>query len=110
HVASHEGIVAVESIANKAPFPINYNDIPSCVYSHPEVARVGMTEQDAKDKGLEVKIGKFSFKAIGKALVFGDSDGFVKMIVDAKTEDLLGVHMVGPNVTDMISEASLAKL
>lgn len=110
HVASHEGIVAVESIANEAPDPIEYDNIPSCVYSNPEIASVGLTEKQAKEKGFEIKVGKFPFKAIGKALVHGDSEGFVKVIADKKTEDLLGIHMVGPHVTDMISEAGLAKV
>ena len=110
HVASHEGIVAVESIANKAPDPIEYNNIPSCVYSNPEIASVGLTEEQAKEEGFEIKVGKFPFKAIGKALVHGDSEGFVKVIADKKTEDLLGIHMVGPHVTDMVSEAGLAKV
>lgn len=110
HVASHEGIIAVEHMANENPYPIDYDTVPSCVYSHPEVASVGLTEQQALDRGLDIKIGKFPFKAIGKALVYGESDGFVKMIVNKENEDLLGVHMVGPQVTDMISEAGLAKV
>ncbi|WP_373892720.1 dihydrolipoyl dehydrogenase [Virgibacillus natechei] len=110
HVASHEGKVAVEHMANQDPFPIEYNNVPSCIYSNPEVASVGLTEKQAKSKGFEIKIGKFPFNAIGKALVHGDSDGFVKIITDKNTEDLLGVHMVGPHVTDMISEAGLAKV
>jgi dihydrolipoamide dehydrogenase len=108
HVASHEGIVAVEHIAGKNPTPIDYNLVSKCIYSTPEVAGVGLTEEQAKEKGHKVKIGKFSFRAIGKALVFGESDGFVKIIADEETNDLLGVHMIGPHVTDMISEAGLA--
>ncbi len=108
HVASHEGIVAVEHIAGKSPDPINYNLVSKCIYSSPEVSSVGMTEDQAKEKGHKVKIGKFSFRAIGKALVFGESDGFVKIIADEDTNDILGVHMIGPHVTDMISEAGLA--
>jgi dihydrolipoamide dehydrogenase len=108
HAASHEGIVAVEHIAGKNPSSINYNLVAKCIYSNPEVASVGMTEKEAKDKGYVIKTGKFSFKAIGKALVFGESDGFVKMIADQNTNDILGVHMIGPHVTDMISEAGLA--
>ncbi|WP_442594773.1 dihydrolipoyl dehydrogenase [Neobacillus sp. D3-1R] len=108
HVASHEGIVAVEHMANKTPEPIDYNLVSKCIYSTPEVAGVGLTEQQAIDKGHKVKVGKFSFRAIGKALVFGESDGFVKIIADEETDDLLGVHMIGPHVTDMISEAGLA--
>lgn len=110
HVASHEGIVAVEHIAGHQPTPIDYTMIAKCVYSRPEVASVGLTEEEAKAKGYDVKVGKFPFKAIGKALVFGEAEGFVKMIADQKTNDLLGVHMVGPHVTDMISEAGLARV
>ncbi len=110
HVASHEGIVAVEHIAGKSPDPLNYNLISKCIYSSPEVASVGLTEQQAKDQNYNIKVGKFSFRAIGKALVFGESDGFVKIIADQDTDDILGVHMIGPHVTDMISEAGLAKV
>ncbi|WP_019378289.1 dihydrolipoyl dehydrogenase [Virgibacillus halodenitrificans] len=110
HVASHEGIVAVEHMADQKPQPLNYNNIPSCIYSNPEAASVGLTEKQAKEAGFQINVGKFPFKAIGKALVHGESDGFVKVIADKKTEDLLGVHMVGPHVTDMISEAGLAKV
>jgi dihydrolipoamide dehydrogenase len=108
HVASHEGIVAVEHIAGKDPSPFDYNLVSRCIYSNPEVSSVGITEDQAKEKGHKVKVGKFSFKAIGKALVFGESDGFVKIVADEETNDILGVHMIGPHVTDMISEAGLA--
>lgn len=110
HVASHEGIVAVEHIANQSPDPLNYETISTCVYSNPEVSRVGLTEKEAIDQGYDVKVGKFPFQAIGKALVHGDANGFVKMIVNKENDDLLGVHMIGPHVTDMISEAGLAKV
>lgn len=110
HVASHEGIVAVEHIAGGNPDPIDYTLVSKCIYSSPEAASVGLTEDEAKEKGFEVKTGKFSFKAIGKALVYGESDGFVKIIADKATNDILGVHMIGPHVTDMISEAGLAKV
>ncbi|WP_339146722.1 MULTISPECIES: dihydrolipoyl dehydrogenase [unclassified Sutcliffiella] len=110
HVASHEGIVAVEHMANENPAPIDYSMISKCVYSSPEVASVGFTEEEAKEKGFEVKTGKFSFRAIGKALVYGESDGFVKLVVNKETDDILGVHMIGPHVTDMISEAGLARV
>jgi dihydrolipoamide dehydrogenase len=110
HVASHEGITAVEHLADQDPDPIDYTQVPSCIYSSPEMASVGLTEAQAKEQGHNVKIGKFPFKAIGKALVFGESDGFVKIVADADNEDLLGVHMIGPHVTDMISEAGLAKV
>ncbi|WP_099158451.1 dihydrolipoyl dehydrogenase [Virgibacillus ndiopensis] len=110
HVASHEGIVAVEHMANNTPTPIEYENIPTCIYSNPEVASVGLAEKQAKEKGLAIKVGKFPFKAVGKALVHGESDGFVKIISDKNNNDLLGVHMIGPHVTDMISEAGLAKV
>ncbi|WLR60447.1 dihydrolipoyl dehydrogenase [Guptibacillus hwajinpoensis] len=110
HVASHEGITAVEHLADQNPEPIDYTMVSSCIYSSPEMASVGLTEDQAKEEGHNVMIGKFPFKAIGKALVFGESDGFVKIVADADNEDLLGVHMIGPHVTDMISEAGLAKV
>lgn len=110
HVASHEGITAVEHLSNLKPEPINYDNISKCIYSSPEMASVGLTEKQAKDKGYNVKVGKFPFKAIGKALVYGESDGFVKIIANKDNDDLLGVHMIGPHVTDMISEAGLAKV
>lgn len=110
HVASREGIVAVEHIAGLDPEPIDAHLVPKCIYTSPEIASVGYTEEEAKDKGYNVKVGKFSFKAIGKALVYGESDGFVKIIADQETNDVLGVHMIGPHVTDMISEAGLARV
>jgi dihydrolipoamide dehydrogenase len=110
HVASHEGITAVEHLANENPDPMDYSLVSKCIYSNPEIASVGITEREAKDKGHNVKIGKFSFRAIGKALVYGESDGFVKIVADKDTDDILGVHMIGPHVTDMISEAGLARV
>lgn len=108
HVASHEGIIAVEHIAGEKTSPLNYDLVSRCIYSSPEVSSVGITENQAKENGHKVKVGKFSFRAIGKALVFGEADGFVKIIADEETDDILGVHMIGPHVTDMISEAGLA--
>lgn len=110
HVASHEGIIAIEHIAGLNPSPLDYTLVSKCVYCSPEVASVGLTEEQAKEKGYQVKIGKFSFRAIGKALVFGESDGFVKLVVEEGTNKLLGTHMVGPHVTDMITEAALAQV
>ncbi|MBO8176726.1 MAG: dihydrolipoyl dehydrogenase [Bacillus sp. (in: Bacteria)] len=110
HVASHEGIIAVEHIAGENPDPMDYTLVSKCIYSNPEIASVGLTEQESKEKGHNVKVGKFSFRAIGKALVFGESDGFVKIVADKDTDDILGVHMIGPHVTDMISEAGLARV
>lgn len=110
HVAEHEGVLAVEHIANQTPTPIDYDSVPSCIYSGPEAASVGLTEAQAKEQGFDIKVGKFPFAANGKALVFGESEGFVKIIADKNTDDLLGVHMIGPHVTDMISEVGLAKV
>lgn len=110
HVASHEGIIAVEHFAGLNPHPLDPTLVPKCIYSSPEAASVGLTEDEAKANGHNVKIGKFPFMAIGKALVYGESDGFVKIAADRDTDDILGVHMIGPHVTDMISEAGLAKV
>ncbi|UYP01796.1 dihydrolipoyl dehydrogenase [Bacillus subtilis] len=110
HVASHEGIIAVEHFAGLDPHPLDPTLVPKCIYSSPEAASVGFTEDEAKANGHNVKIGKFPFMAIGKALVYGESDGFVKIVADRDTDDILGVHMIGPHVTDMISEAGLAKV
>lgn len=110
HVASHEGIIAVEHMTGHKPDPLDYMTVSKCVYTHPEVASIGLTEEEAKEKGFAVKTGKFSFKGIGKALVFGESDGFAKFVVDEANDDLLGVHLIGPHVTDMISEAAIAKV
>jgi dihydrolipoamide dehydrogenase len=108
HAAGHEGITAAEHIAGLHPHAHKAHLTPRCIYSRPEMASVGWTEKQAVELGHSVKVGKFNFKAIGKALVYGDSDGFVKVIADAKTNDILGVHMIGPHVTDFISEAALA--
>lgn len=107
HVASHEGIIAVEHIASGKKKAINYRNIPRCVYSFPEVASIGLTEDEAKSLNYDVKIGTFPFKGIGKAVVYGETEGFVKVIADRETDDLLGVHMIGPHVTNLISEAAL---
>lgn len=108
HVAAHEGIHAVEVIAGLHPHAIDYKMIARCVYTRPEIASIGYTEKELRDAGREIKIGKFPFRGIGKALVENEFDGFVKMIADAKTNDLLGVHIIGPQATNMISEAALA--
>ncbi len=111
HVASAEGITAVEHIAGLNPDKIDYKNIPGCTYCSPEVASVGYTEQAAKDAGYEIKVGKFPFSASGKASAAGHKDGFVKLIFDAKYGELLGGHMIGYNVTEMIAEiVSIRKL
>jgi dihydrolipoamide dehydrogenase len=104
HVASAEGITAVEKIAGLNPEAIDYNNIPGCTYCFPEVASVGHTEQAAKDAGYELKVGKFPFSASGKASAAGHNEGFVKLIFDAKYGELLGAHMIGYNVTELIAE------
>ena len=110
HVASHEGIRAVEHIAGMINNPLYYANIARCVYSNPEVASVGLTEYEARKQNLPIKIGKFPFKAIGKALGHGDAQGFVKIVADSHSNDVLGVHIIGPHATDLISEAALALL
>ncbi len=111
HVASAEGIVCIEHIAGKNPEPIDYNNIPGCTYCSPEVASAGYTEKAAKEAGHEIKVGKFPFSASGKAKAGGNSEGFVKLIFDAKYGELLGAHMIGANVTEMIAEiVSIRKL
>ncbi|GGG18256.1 dihydrolipoyl dehydrogenase [Lysinibacillus alkalisoli] len=110
HVASNEGMAAVEHIIKGETTYINGLDVPRCIYSYPEAASIGYSESQAKEAGFDIKVGKFPFQANGKALVYGESVGFVKVIADKNTNDLLGVHMVGPHVTDMISEAALAKV
>lgn len=109
HVASAEGIICVEKIANHHPQPLDYNNIPSCTYCSPEVASVGYTEAQAKAKGYELKVGKFPFSASGKASAAGANAGFVKVIFDAKYGEFLGAHLVGMNVTEMIAEVVVAR-
>ncbi len=109
HVASAEGIICVEKIAGGNPEPLDYNNVPGCTYSSPEVASVGYTEKAAKEAGYDLKVGKFPFSASGKASAAGAKDGFVKVIFDAKYGELLGVHMIGANVTEMIAEAVVAR-
>ena len=108
HVASAEAIHCVEHICGLQPDAVDYSTIPSCVFTSPEVASVGMTEQQARDKGIEYKVGRFPFTASGKATAAGDRDGFVKLIFDEQ-ERLIGAHMVGATVTEMLGEPTLAK-
>ena len=109
HVASAEGILCVEKIAGQHVEALDYGNIPGCTYCSPEVASVGLTEAQAKEQGLEVKIGKFPFSASGKASAGGNTEGFVKVIFDAKYGEWLGCHMIGAGVTDMIAEAVLGR-
>lgn len=105
HLASHEALVAVGHAAGHPEPPVHYNAVPSCTYSHPEVASVGMNESAAREAGHLVKIGKFPFSALGKASILGEPNGFIKVVADAESDLVLGVHMVGPRVTELIGEA-----
>lgn len=109
HVASAEGIICVEKIAGQNPEPLNYNNLPGCTYCSPEIASVGYTEEAAKKAGYEIKVGRFPFTASGKAKAAGASDGFVKVIFDAKYGEWLGAHFIGANVTEMIAEVVVAR-
>lgn len=109
HVASAEGICCVEKIAGMHVEPINYGNIPGCTYCSPEIASVGMTEKAAKEAGYEIKVGKFPFSASGKASAGGATEGFVKVIFDAKYGEWLGAHFIGANVTEMIAEVVVAR-
>jgi len=108
HVASKEGCLAAEHIAGKNPHPINYNLVPNCTYCEPEIGSVGLTEAKAKEKGYDIKVGKFPFSALGKAIILGETEGFVKIISDAKYDEILGVHIMGPHATDLLGEACVA--
>ena len=109
HVASAEGILCVEKIANIDVSPLDYNNVPGCTYCSPEIASVGLTEEKAIEKGYDIKVGKFPFSASGKAQASGKSEGFVKVIFDAKYGEWLGCHMIGEGVTDMIAEVVLGR-
>ena len=109
HKASAEGIIASEHIAGLNPEPMKYDNIPGCTYCHPEVASVGLTEKVAKEKGYEVKIGNFPFRGLGKSMAVGDTDGFVKVIYDAKYGEMLGCHIIGAEATNLITEAVIAR-
>ncbi len=108
HVGSAEGLVAVTHIAGKATEPINYNQIPNCTYTEPEVASVGLTERKARGAGHKVRVGKFPFAGNSKAAILGDQEGFIKIVSDERYGEILGVHMIGPRVTELIAEAVLA--
>ncbi len=108
HVASHEGIVAAEHAAGHQPHPIDYDKVPSCTYCHPEVASIGLSEKVARERGHDVAIGRFPFTAIGKAKILNDTTGFVKIVTDRRYDEVLGVHIIGPHATELISEATAA--
>jgi dihydrolipoamide dehydrogenase len=110
HAASHEGITAAEDIAGQQLAPMDQDLVTRCTYSHPQIASVGLTEKQAREKGHEVKIGKFPFSAIGRAIIHGETAGFAKMVADAKTGRLLGAHVVGQDATELIAEPALTQL
>jgi dihydrolipoamide dehydrogenase len=107
HVAAHEGIVAVHEIAGEGPEPIDYDHQPRATYTHPQVASIGLTEQQCVERGMAIKKGVFNFAAVAKAVIVGETEGFAKVIADATTDEVLGVHLIGPAVTDLIAEAAL---
>ena len=109
HVSTKEAIICIEAINGLNPKPISYNNIPGCTYTTPEIASVGLTEDKAKEEGRDFKIGKFMYMASGKASASGSRDGFVKVIIDSNTDELIGCHMIGDNVTEMIAEAVVAR-
>jgi len=109
HVASHEGVVAVEHLSGLDVSPMHYDNVPGCTYCSPQVASVGMTERAAREAGHEVKIGKFPYKASGKAMAAGETDGFTKLIFDAKYGELLGAHIIGAEATELIAEVGIAR-
>ncbi|MDX1502760.1 MAG: dihydrolipoyl dehydrogenase [Thermoanaerobaculia bacterium] len=108
HVASAEGILAVEKIAGQEARPLNYDHVPSVTYCEPEVGSVGLTEAEAKERGYDVAVGKFPFSALGKAVIEGKTQGFVKVVRETRYDELLGVHIIGPHATDLIAEACVA--
>jgi dihydrolipoamide dehydrogenase len=110
HAAAHEGMTAVEDIAGQRVAPMEQELVTRCTYSHPQIASVGLTEKQAKDKGREVRVGKFPFTALGRAIIHGETGGFVKIVADAKTGQMLGAHIVGPNATELIAEPALTQL
>ena len=108
HVASYEGVCAVENIAGHTKRTPDYHAAPNCIYTHPEIAHVGLGEKEAKEGGVDVKVGRFPFAAAGRALTLGQTEGFVKVVADGRSGRLLGAHIVGPRATDLIAEATLA--
>jgi dihydrolipoyl dehydrogenase len=110
HVAAHEGIAAVHAIAGAEAEPVDYLKMPRATYSRPQIASIGRSQEECERDGIAVKVGKVPFQAIGKALINGDPEGFVKVVADAKTDEVLGVHMIGGHVTDLVSEASVGML
>ncbi|NLE17093.1 MAG: FAD-dependent oxidoreductase, partial [Propioniciclava sp.] len=110
HTAEAQGVVAAETLAGAETMPINYDMIPRATYCQPQVASFGYTEEQAKEKGFDVKVGKFPFSANGKAWGLGDATGFVKVVTDAEHGEIVGAHMIGPDVTELLPELVLAQM
>jgi dihydrolipoamide dehydrogenase len=110
HTAMHQGIIAVEHICGENPYPLDVLNSPSCTYCEPEIGSVGLTEREAIERGYEVKTGKFPMRPNAKAVIEGHTDGFTKMVADADTGQLLGLHIVGPHATELIAEGALGRL
>ena len=108
HVASMQGVMAAEHIAGKNPPPINYDQVPACTYCWPEVGAIGLTEAQARAKGYDVRVGRFPFTASAKAAILGESAGFVKVVAEARYDEVLGLHIVGPSATELIAEGEAA--
>jgi dihydrolipoamide dehydrogenase len=108
HVSSAEGIVAAERIAGLEVRPINYDHVPGCTYCDPEIGSVGLTEQEAQERGYDVRVGTFPFGVLGRAKMAGETDGFVKIVAEKKYDEVLGIHMIGPRSTELVAEATLA--
>jgi dihydrolipoamide dehydrogenase len=109
HKAMAEGVVAAEAIAGLSPRPVDYGNVPSCTYCRPQVASVGVTEEKARANGREISVGRFPFTANGKAVALGDTEGFLKVVADKATGEILGVHIVGPEATEMIHEFAVGR-
>jgi dihydrolipoyl dehydrogenase len=109
HVASAEGVFVAETIANVHAEPVRYDAIPACTYCHPEIASVGLTEEKAAAQNIPIKVGRFPFRPLGRAMAAGETTGFVKVLYHAESGALVGAHMIGPAVTDLIAELTLAK-
>jgi len=108
HVSSMEGIITAERIAGREVRPLNYDHVPGCTYTEPEIGSVGLTERAAKERGYEVRVGTFPFGVLGRARIAGQTEGFVKIVADEKYDEILGVHMIGPRATELVAEAVLA--
>ena len=109
HKAMAEGVVAAEAIAGKDPRPIDYGNVPSCTYCRPQIASIGISEARARENGREISVGKFPFTANGKAVAMGETEGFVKVVADKATGEILGVHILGPEATEMIHEFAVGR-